>query len=249
MNVHFEGTKVVVTGAASGIGRSMAVGFAREGATVVASDVNQDNLQALQAEMKQEGRHIDIQVCDVSSEEQVASLFEADALQDGLDVLVHCAGFTYFKHFTETTPEEYRRLMDVNLSGTFYCMQVAAAKMRRHGKQGSIIVTSSINAHRTLPSQAVYTSTKAAIESLAQSLAVELGPEQIRVNCLAPGTVATALTNLSEESKQAAGRGIPLGRVAEPEDMVGTALFLSSPLSQYITGSTIIVDGGAMHKR
>ncbi|GIQ68280.1 SDR family NAD(P)-dependent oxidoreductase [Xylanibacillus composti] len=249
MNLHFEGKTVVVTGAASGIGRGMAIGFAREGATVVASDIHLENLQALQSDMEKEGLHIEIQACDVSSQEQVAALFEARALQNGLDVLVHCAGLTYFKYFTQTEPEEYRRLIEVNLSGTFYCMKAAASKMQEHGKAGSIIVTSSVNAHRNLPSQAVYTSTKAAIESLAQSLAVEVAPQQIRVNCLAPGAVATALTNFTDEVKAAVGKGIPLGRVGEPEDMVGTALFLASPLSQYITGATIIVDGGLMHKR
>lgn len=249
MNLDFIGKKVVVTGAGSGIGRGMAEAFAREGAIVVAADVHIESLQSLQAEMKQEGRPIAIQVCDVSSEEQVASLFEVEALHDGLDVFIHCAGITYFKYFTETTMEEYRRLIEVNLSGTFYCMQAAVSKMKKHGTAGSIVVTSSVNAHRNLPSQAVYTSTKSAIESLAQSLAVEVAPQQIRVNCLAPGAVATALTNFSEENKAAIGKGIPIGRVGEPDDMVGTAMFLASPLSRYITGATIIVDGGLMHKR
>jgi len=251
VELNFTGKAVVVTGAGSGIGRAMAVGFARRGASVLASDINEANLLKLQQELALEKLCVEIQACDVSVEQEVADLFNNSLLKNGVDVLVHSAGLTYFKNFTETTAEEYRTLIETNLSGTYYCLQQTVSKMKEHRIAGSIIVISSINAHRPLPSQAVYTSTKAAIESLCQSLAVEVAPLHIRVNCLAPGAVATNLSKvvMTEESKISAGKGIPLGRVGEPEDMVGTALFLASSLSEYMTGSSLIVDGGLILKR
>ncbi|WP_169081344.1 SDR family NAD(P)-dependent oxidoreductase [Paenibacillus sp. PL91] len=254
MAFNFTGKIIVVTGAASGIGRAIAIGFARAGAEVVASDIHEGNLLQLQEELKLEDVSITIQICNVSDQQEVLSLFSNFALAKGLDVFVHCAGITYTKHVTDTSIAEYRALIETNLSGTFYSLQHAVSRMKEHGAQGSIIVISSINAHRPLPSQAVYSSTKVAIESLVQSLAVEVAPLQIRVNCLAPGAVNTPLVRDAKPAaadgiKGSTGTPIPVGYMAEPEDMVGTVLFLASPLSSYMTGASLVVDGGLLLQR
>jgi NAD(P)-dependent dehydrogenase (short-subunit alcohol dehydrogenase family) len=254
MTFDFSGKTAVVTGAASGIGRAIAIGLAKAGAHVVASDVHVDNLLQLKQELMNEQVCIDIQACDVSEQQEVQDMFSHPALAKGLDILIHSAGITFAKHVTETSINEYRSLIETNLSGTFYCLQHAVSRMKEHGASGSIIVVSSINAHRPLPDQAVYSSTKAAIESLAQSLAVEVAPWGIRVNCLAPGAVNTpllrdAMPPAAELSKKSPGTPIPIGYMGEPEDMVGTAMFLASPLSSYMTGASLVVDGGLLLQR
>ncbi len=178
-----------------------------------------------------------------------AKFFSDESLESGFDVLVHCAGITYQRLFTETSTDEYRKLIDVNLSGTFFCLKHAVTRMKSNNIQGSIVVISSISAHRPLPSQAVYSCTKAAMESLVQSIAVEAAPLHIRANCSVPGAGRTHLIReprrkTDNVANKPSGNGIPYGRVGEPEDMVGTTLFLASGLSAYMTGASLVVDDG-----
>lgn len=250
MDFDVANKRVVVTGAASGIGRAIAAGFARNDAVVLAADVDGNGLASLAEELEREGLSIQTQQCNVADEQAVIALFGGNDSGSAPDVVVHSAAITIVKTLTATTADDYNRLIGVNLSGTFHCLRHAALAMRANGKQGSIIAISSVNAFRPLPEQAVYTCTKAAIESLCRSLAAELAAERIRVNCIAPGAVNTPLARpLTEDDVRQIGRTIPMGRMAEPDDITGAALFLASNHSLYMTGSTLVVDGGLLLKR
>jgi NAD(P)-dependent dehydrogenase (short-subunit alcohol dehydrogenase family) len=249
---HFDckDMSALVTGAGSGIGRAIAIGFAKVGASVLATDFNAEALRNLQEDAASERVTLAIHEADVRDQAAVQALVAAAARSAPLDVFVHCAGITVLKTLTETSLREYRDVVETNLSGTFYCLQAVAAQMMEQ-RRGSIVAISSINAHWPLATQAVYTATKAAIESLCKTLAVEMAPYNVRVNAIAPGAIDTPLNRHlgGEEQRSMLERRIPLGRIGKPQDLVGTVLFLASGGAEYITGSTIVVDGGFMISR
>jgi len=248
---HFADRKVLVTGGSSGIGRAIALGFAHAGADVCAAALDESGLRDLQQDATHQGLALSTQPMDVRNPAQVSALFDNTLAATPIDVVVHCAGITCLKTLTETTLDEYRDVVETNISGTYYCLQAAARHMTTRGRGGSIIVVTSINAFWPLMSQAVYTATKAAMEALAKALAAELAPYRIRVNTVAPGAVDTPMNShlWYENQAEALARRIPLGRLGVPQDLVGAALFLASPWSEYMTGATIVVDGGFMVSR
>ncbi|WP_165971940.1 SDR family NAD(P)-dependent oxidoreductase [Paenibacillus piri] len=245
MSLDFTHRTVLVTGAGSGIGRAIAAGFLDAGANVIASDINMEQLNELRSRHGcASGRPLHILRTDVREREQVLALFESNPF-GRLDAVVHAAGITASLLLTETDDETYRKLIETNVNGTFHVLQEAVSVMRDNAEGGTIVVIGSINAMWPLANQAVYTATKAAIDSLAKSLAVEVAPLQIRVNVVAPGAIDTPMNHrLTGERKAALAARIPLRRIGIPEDLVGITQFLSSPLSSYITGSTFVVDGG-----
>ena len=240
-----DGKVVLVTGAGKGIGAALAARFASVGATVVVNDVDQESADASAAAINAAGGRALGVAADVSNGEQVAAMF--DTLMDAhgtIDVLVNNAGLVSpMLHFFEADEDWWRRIIDVNLTGHFLCCHRAARIMAKAGG-GSIINMSSGGATRAHRSFTAYDATKGGIEALTRALALDLGPYNIRVNALMPGSIDTS--GLSIEDRALRGENVPLGRIGEPLDMTGAALFLASDDASYITGDVIKVDGGML---
>jgi glucose 1-dehydrogenase len=233
-----EGRVALVTGGGSGIGRALATGFATEGAVVHLVDLNDpgDVLAELPATAR--GRALQ---CDVSDVGQIRATFSQ---LDRLDVLVNCAGVTGWMNSVDPSEETWDRVIGTNLKGTYFCSIEASRLMRAVGG-GSIVSVSSVLGVRGMPNSAAYAASKGGINALTVQLAIELAPHRIRVNAFAPGATNVE-RNLSDDPTylEAWAPLIPLGRVAEPAEMVGPAVFLASDDSSHVTGQVFYVDGG-----
>lgn len=241
---------VLVTGASQGIGKAIAIGCAQHGADVginFHSDV--DGAADGVAQIEALGRRAFSQKADVSKPESAKDFIQQAVDKFGrIDVFINNAGICPFHAFLDMPAETMERTMRVNLHGAYYMVQAAANQMVKQGEGGSIIAVSSISALVGGGMQTHYTPTKAGVHSLMQSCAIALGPYGIRCNSLLPGTIETAINkeDLADKEKRdyMAGR-IPLGRLGEPDDMAGPAVFLASDLAKYVTGAALLVDGGA----
>jgi NAD(P)-dependent dehydrogenase (short-subunit alcohol dehydrogenase family) len=232
------GKAALVTGARGGIGRALACGFAAEGAVVHLLDL--DEPTELRAELPPAGRGLAL-ACDVSEVSQIRAAF---ARLDRLDVLVNCAGVTGWMDSVEPSEATWDRVIATNLKGTFFCT-IEGARLMRGGGGGSIINVSSVLAVRGMPNSAAYAASKGGINALTVQLAIELAPARIRVNAFAPGATNVE-RNLADDPSylEAWAPLIPLGRVAEPDEMVGPAVFLASDQASQVTGQLFYVDGG-----
>ncbi|PDQ36164.1 MAG: hypothetical protein B5766_03255 [Candidatus Lumbricidophila eiseniae] len=239
---------VVVTGGGGGIGAAVSKFVARAGYAVIAVDIAPLGLDKLTADAKSEGLNICTVVGDTSEEQVNHDVFTAAADNGMLHGAVLCAGATIHKPFMETSLDNFMFTFRVNLLSTFLGLREAGLVLASQGKGGSLIAVSSINAMRPLPEQASYSAAKAGIESLVRSASEDLGPSRVRVNSLAPGGVNTPMNPIPDQRNTYAPH-IALRRAAEPEDMCGTVEFLLSDKSRYITGATIVVDGGLMNHR
>jgi NAD(P)-dependent dehydrogenase (short-subunit alcohol dehydrogenase family) len=228
-----QGKRVVVTGGTSGIGAATARRFLEEGARVVSlSRAPEEHVAGLAAEI-----HV-----DVADPAQVADAFaRVDNVLGGLDVLVANAGISIRHPFLEITADDWQRVLDVNLSGAFYCAQQAARRM----DSGVILMTASTNGIVGHPLYADYNASKAGVIALAKSMALELAP-RIRVNAVCPGYVLTPMqqAEYTPEMLDAVERKLPLRRHASPEDVAALFAFLASDDAAYITGAAIAIDGG-----
>ena len=239
------GKVVVVTGAGKGIGQAIAERFGSVGSSVVVNDVDGAAAEAVAAGINDAGGTAIAAPADVSDGEQVQGMFDATVEAFGtVDVLVNNAGLVSpMLHFFDADEAWWRRIIDVNLTGHFLCCHVAARIMAKKGG-GSIINMSSGGATRAHRSFTAYDASKGGIEALTRAMALDLGPYNVRVNALMPGSIDTA--GLDEEARAYRGVNIPAGRIGDPYDMTGPALFLASEDSSYVTGDVLKVDGGML---
>jgi len=243
-----DGKIAIVTGASRGIGRAIALRLAKQGADLLLAARDSNNLDHLKNEIINMGQKAESFTVDVSDEVQVSEFFKNSAnIFGGVDILINNAAQTVYKSFTETSPDEFDGLFAVNVKGAVSFMQGAAECMKRQGKGGCIVVVTSINALNALPGQAMYSATKAMLESLMRSAAAELAEYGIRVNSIVPGAIMTDMNpHFTEDYLKEYNKKIPAGRVGYPEDIADVAAFLCSEAARYIYGSSIIVDGGML---
>ncbi|PHQ45106.1 3-ketoacyl-ACP reductase [Halorubrum sp. C3] len=242
----------IVTGAASGIGRAISLTFAEHGSNVVVADIKSEPRQGGEPTHAKINRETDAKAtfveCDVTKEADLRDAIGAAEEMGDLSILVNNAGIYRTTNLQETTEEEYDQLMDINAKAVFFASQIVSERLVDNGG-GCIINMSSLAGYLGNKQYPVYTMSKAAIRMLTYSLADELGPHGIRVNTLHPGSIDTALTNQDTEDMDAEAaeqfkQMIPLQRTGSPEDVAGAALFLASDLASYVTGESLLVDGG-----
>lgn len=237
----------IVTGSGRGIGRAIALALAREGARVAVTDINLENCSKVVNEIAGLGGKATAVRCDVSSRAEVDVMVKRAVAEFGrVDILVNNAGIVGFKPFLELTEAEWDKMISVNLKGQFLCAQAVAREMVKE-KSGRIINIASISSggcQIAFPMIAHYTASKAGVLGLTKALALELAPYGISVNAISPGAVNTEIAESSEEQKKATIARIPIGRIAEPEDIANLAVFLATPESDYITGADVVIDGG-----
>jgi len=252
-HMNFTGRTALVTGGASGIGFAVARQLAELGAKIALADVNIEGAKS--AADKLEGAEVMVVRVDVRDPEDTTNMVDTVVEKYGkLDILVHSAGVGIEKSFLETTAEEWQRLIDIDLSGTFYCAQAAARHMVKNG-YGRIINLSSTAGIRGGSGRTAYGAAKGGVIALTKVMAVELASFGITANALAPGAIETELVARmhSDETRRVYRAGIPLDRYGTPDETAFCAVFLASEQAGYITGHILGIDGGflaagIMHK-
>jgi L-rhamnose 1-dehydrogenase len=246
--MRLAGKVAIVTGAARGIGRAIAVRFGQEGAQVAVVDLREAEGQETVRLIVAAGGQACFVRADVSDSTQVQAMIQAVLdCWDTVDILVNDAGICPFEDFLEMPETVWDQVLDVNLKGYFLVSQAVARVMVERGIRGRIIAVSSISAEFGGSHQAHYCASKAGINLLVKSMAISLGPHGITVNAVLPGTVETDINRdaLADPAVRAYwSKRAPLGRLGQPEDIAGPALFFASDDSAWCTGALLVVDGG-----
>lgn len=228
----------------------MAARFAREGANVMVSDIDDAKGRAAVAAIKAEGGNVAYGHCDVTKPDETSALMASAVDRFGsLDIAVANAAILDLTEFLDVTPEDWDRVLKVNLSGFFYTGQAAAREMVDRGTGGAIINMSSVNAVLAIPNAVSYCACKGGVQQLTKTMAIALAPHGIRVNAIGPGTIATEMAMQIVKDPSALKKirmRTPMDRMGEPDEIASVAVFLASEQSSYVTGETIYADGGRL---
>jgi glucose 1-dehydrogenase len=250
MSGRLQGKRAIITGGASGIARGCVERFLAEGAQVAALDLNAEGLKEWNS-----GEQSRSWTLDVSDSTQVNAVF-AEAIEwlGGVDILVNGAGITTSGDPLELAESEFDRVMDVNVKGSFLCIQAAGRDMRARGTGGSIVNISSVAAELANAHHVHYSTSKGAVRMLTKAMAVALAPDNIRVNAVGPGPVLTAMgqSEIYERDPSHMDRllgRVLRGRVGTPDDIASAVLFLASDEADFINGTTLYADGGVLAAR
>ncbi|MFN8492613.1 MAG: glucose 1-dehydrogenase [Caldilineaceae bacterium] len=249
MDKKLQGKQALITGSGTGIGREVALEFARQGADVVLHYAHsKEGAESAVAEINAAGGKAMAIKADLSQVNECFRLVEAAvSFLGGLDILVNNSGITEVWDFEAVTPEQFDLLYHVNIRGQFFCAQRAVSYMLERGK-GAIVNMTSVHGFAGMPGHSVYAGTKGAIIAWTRELGIELAPKQIRVNAVAPGwiEVPSHYTKYADYDVQAGGKTIPIGRVGAPLDIAKACAFLASDDAAFVVGATLLVDGGTV---
>jgi 3-oxoacyl-[acyl-carrier protein] reductase len=240
----------IITGSRRGMGKSHALLLAKAGAKVVISDISEEECQKVVDEIKKnKGEAIAVK-CDVTKKAEVEKMVKTAIDKWGkIDILINNAGICQFKPFLELTEEEWDRTLDINLKGYFLCAQAAAKEMIKK-KSGVIINIASVEMGQVgggMPAIVHYCASKGGVVAMTEALAVEFAPYNIRVNAISPGAIETPMAGAAKQDPkllEATLARIPMHRMGQPEEVSNLVLFLASDASSYMTGSTVVIDGG-----
>lgn len=244
----------VVTGGAYGIGRGIVQEFAKHGESVVIADCDDARGAVLESSIRASGGHAVFISADVRVETEVQSLIQKAVNHFGrIDVLCNNAGIERYRRADEYTIDEWNAISETNLRGAFLCTKYAYPFLKQ--VRGSVVQISSVQAFANEGQISAYAASKAGLLGLTRAMALDFAPEGVRVNAVCPGAIQTGMMEVflkdqsdPEEAVQKIGRLIPLGRVGQPEDIAQAVYFLASPAANYITGATLVVDGGLLSR-
>jgi len=240
--IDLTNTNIILTGATGGIGNSILDNLVSSGANILATGTNEDKLKLI----KEKYKNVNTEKFDISNHSGIESFISksSEILGGKIDVLVNNAGITRDNLSIRMKDEEWQKVIDINLTSTFLLSKHTIKKMLK-SKKGKIINITSVVGHTGNIGQANYTASKAGVVAMSKSLALEYGKKNINVNCISPGFITTEMTDkISSEYKELLKARIPMGRFGSPNDIAYAVIFLSSNLSDYITGETIHVNGG-----
>jgi len=248
------GNAAVVTGGSSGIGRGISMALAEHGADVVVADVREDPKEGGRPTHEAIAEDTDAAAtfveCDVTRLEDLEAAVEAAEAYGGVSIMVNNAGIWHGEDFLQVTEDDYQRMMDINLKGAYFGAQAAINRMVERGDGGSVINISSIAGLFGNGGWPTYAASKGGLTMLTYSLAHGFGGQGIRVNAIHPGGIQTMIGGEGGDPEAAAQQEqqftamVPLGRYGQPEDIAGAAVFLASDLAAYVTGESLVVDGG-----
>jgi 2-deoxy-D-gluconate 3-dehydrogenase len=247
LSVDLQGKTALITGAGKGIGRAIALALADSGARVAAVSRTLQDLETLQEEINRKNGECFIHTCDISNVADIRAMVDhVEKWAGKIDILVNSAGINIQANVLDVTEEQWDKILNINLKGSFFCSQAVAKTMVPHNA-GKIINITSTMASVGFYRRAAYCASKGGVRQFTKVMAVELAPNNINVNCVAPTFINTPLTEPMFKEKafyEEVVRRIPLQRVGEVDDVVGAVLYLASDMANMVTGTSIEVDGG-----